>query len=231
MADRFKALEALKARGLEEVLDELHALKQRQRSGLPVRIPAVTLHLRSGRDVYGHVLEVAEDRRAGRVVLLHAPGPELRNPQTDAMYLAAASIEALTVHDVELQDRPVAAPGMPAPAAPTSLQLKRRFAELARTLGEPYGGEVPVELSGTPDAEGLSALSALADRLVEVMRKLAADELGREAVREKVRRIALAVSDGTSASLMGGTLTITTGKAPARWPTTAELEQSVQSVL
>ncbi len=229
MADRFKALDALKARGLDEVLDELHGLKQRQRSGLPVRIPAVTLHLRSGRDVYGFVLEVAEDRRAGRMVLLHAPGPELRNPQTDAMYLAAASIEALTLHDVELQDKPVEAPaGTP---APTGLQLKRRFAELSRTLGEPYGGEVPLELSGAPDADGLRALASLADRLVEVMRKLAADELGREAVREKVRRIALAVSEGTGASLTGGTLTITTGKPPSRWPTADELEQSIQSVL
>lgn len=229
MADRFKALDALKARGLDEVLDELHALKQRQRSGLPVRIPAVTLHLRSGRDVYGHVLEVSDDRRAGKVVLLHAPGPELRNPQTDAMYLAAASIEALTVHDVELRDKPVEAPaGTP---TPTGLQLKRRFAELARTLGEPYGGEIAVELSGSPDADGLRALSALADRLVDVMRKLAADELGREAVREKVRRIALGVSDGASASLTDGTLTLTTGKAPAHWPTADELEQRVQSVL
>lgn len=227
MSDRFQALEGLRARGLDEVLDELHGLKQRQREGLPVRIPTVTLHLRTGRDVVGHVLDVGDGPR-GRMVLLHVPGPELRNPQMDAMSLAAASIEAITVHDVERQGTPAETPPAPAPSA---LQLRRRLAELQRTLGERLGRELHVELSGEPDMDGLRALSALADRLGEVLQKLARDAMGQEVLREQVRRVVLAVSEGPSASLHEGVLTLTTGKAPARWPTAAELEKNLEAVL
>ncbi|HSP80620.1 MAG TPA: hypothetical protein VLQ93_18970, partial [Myxococcaceae bacterium] len=95
-----KALKELEARTLDELLTRLAELQPLRAKGEPVRLPRVTLHLRSGRELQGFLLELREDPRGGRSVVLHALSADARRAEPDAIFVRPESIEAITVHDL-----------------------------------------------------------------------------------------------------------------------------------
>ncbi|MBJ6760250.1 hypothetical protein JGU66_05710 [Myxococcaceae bacterium JPH2] len=211
-----------------EVLEALSALAERRRAGLPVRLPYVTLHLRSGRDAEGFVRDLVETRQ-GHTVVLHTPGPDGRMPRADATFIPAATVEALTVHEVSVLD----AVDTETPA-PTPLAVKRSLAALAERLGRALGSPLRVELEPSPDPERPSdahALASLAERATEVLDAMAMSADSRDALREKVHQVRLRVGQGSAVALTDGTLVLTTGPRPRDWFTRAELSQAVAATL
>lgn len=207
MSDR-RALHNLEAQSIDRVLGELAELAAREKRGEEVRLPPVTLHLRSGRDLRGVVLAIGS--RDGAVLF--------QSGEDDAVHVAPSSIEALTRHEVRSAGRPP----MRTEDAPTKLELRRRAASLAP----------PVTIEeGDPDPEARIALSALLDEIGEALKGISEDAMGREAMAEKIRRVELRLGSGAAVSLSGGTLTLTT---TAHWPSRlsgADLRARIESLL
>lgn len=224
---RDAALRALAPTSVEELLTELVLLSHRWKKSLPVRRPEVTLHLRTGRDVRGILLDRAERTRGGPTVLVHVLGHG-PHPEYDVAYVPVSSIEAVTVHDLPSMGQSTEGP------APGRMELRRRAAELGGRLAAAVGREMPVEVSfdGAPEDDGSgNALAHLLGAVEAVLDNLAADEMARAALREKVSRIELKMGMPSGAALDAGKLVLRTAVEPARWLTREELRASIESVL
>jgi hypothetical protein len=216
-------LDALAPASVASVLESLSALSARVRAGLPIERPLVTLHLRSGRDLTGAVLAVADERLRGAQVLLHVAGTS--RAAEEVVFVAVAEVEALRLHDARALD---AAPK--AGDVPTPLEAKRRAAALGKSIGEIVGAAIEVELQGTADAL-LEPLGALLAQVDEVMRAVAKDDMGREAVRTKIARVRLTVREATGVELRDKVLTITTTQGGIKRWTVEGLRAAIEGVL
>lgn len=225
-----KSLKSLEARTLEELLSRLAEIQALRAKGEPVRLPQVTLHLRSGRDLQGFLLEQREDHRTGKTVVLHALSTDARHPEPDAIFIRTEVIEAITVHDLPS----LAHPARGGPPAPTRLELKRKLAErqsaLAATLGTPLELEVDWErISQEPD--GLAALETLSTRAFDVLEALTRDVLGLEALRTNVRKLRLEVGSPAQVRREEQTLVLATTASVMGWMSKEDLHSAIEKVL
>ncbi|WP_224368215.1 hypothetical protein [Hyalangium versicolor] len=224
-----KALKELEAHTLEELLTRLAEQQTLRAKGEPVRLPRVTLHLRSGREVQGFLLEQREDRRGGKAVVLHALSHNGQRPEPDAIFVQPEVIEAITVHDLpSLAQLPK---GGPPP--PTRLELKRKLAarqaSLAASLGTPL--ELEVDWDPLQSPEALSAIDSLGTRALEVLEGLARELMGLEALRTKVRKLNLSVGPATQVHLEEQSLRLVTTLSVLGWQSKEELQSAIEKVL
>ncbi|MCC7383238.1 MAG: hypothetical protein IT384_15485 [Deltaproteobacteria bacterium] len=194
-------------RSIEEWLDALAQLRARNEEDADVPVPRVTLHLSSGRAISGSVLRVGETRR-GRTVVLHEPGPDPRRPEHDAVVVALASIEALTLHD--------AAALAPPPNAPTRLELLRaitaREGVLAARVGAPFTLEVEAGSAGESE-DGRRVIAELLEEVSAAIEATAADDLGAQALRKVLTKVTLAVGSAPFVGWVDGVF-VARAKAP-----------------
>jgi hypothetical protein len=217
------------AKGVDAALYAVLRISGRQQAGIPLLLPRVTLSLRSGRAVSGYVREMLEDRREGRAVLLYSPR-ESGLPYDEATIIPVGAIETLSILDLPA----FGALKRDAEAVPSLLQLRRQLAAVearvrAAAEASPTLGLAP-GINAT-SAEDLRALAFLAERAREVLEALVKDDIGRSALREKVKRIHLRTDKHASVTLTDGTLELVTGRRPVDWYTRQELENAVQSAL
>ena len=192
-----------------------------------MRRPEVTLHLRTGRDVRGLVLDRADRTRGGPTVLVHVFG-QGPHPEYDVAYVPASSIEAVTVHDLPSMGQSTEG------AAPGRMELRRRAAELGGKLAAALGRELAVEVSfdGASEDDGSgNALAHLLGAAEAVLGDLAANEMARAALREKVSSVEVRMGTASGAALDAGKLVLRTAVEPARRPTRDELRASIESIL
>ncbi|WP_224247822.1 hypothetical protein [Hyalangium gracile] len=224
-----KALEELEASTLEELLARLAEQQSPRARGEPVRPPRVTLHLRSGRDVHGVLLEQRDDRRGGKTVVLQAQSADARRLEPDALFVRLEAIEAITVHDLPTMAQ--LPKGEPPP--PTRLELRRKLTErqasLAATLGTPLELEVDWEQHESPEA--LAALDALGTRAFAVLEELSRELLGLESLRTKVRKVRLSVGSAAQARLEQQTLHLVTLQAVLGWQSKEDLQKAIEKLL
>jgi hypothetical protein len=225
-----KELKGLDARTLEELLARLAELQSLRAKGEPVRLPRVTLHLRSGRELQGFLLEQRDDHRGGKSLVLHALSADARRPEPDAIFVRPDVIEAITVHDLPSLEQPPRT----SPPPPTKLELRRRLAErqvsLAATLGTPLELEVDWE-SLPPEPEALAALDALGTRAFSVLDELTRDLMGLEALRTRVRKLRLAVGSAPQVLREQQALLLVTTAPAAGWLSKDELRRAIEKVL
>ena len=216
-------------KGVNATLEALTRMAWRQKAGIPLRLPRMTLMMRSGRSVGGLLREVLEDRQEGRVLLIHVP-PESGSPSSEVVLVPVSTVEAIAVHDVS----DFGSLRRDAPPTPSPLQLRRRLAALETRLRGQTETALTVALAPRSEpltAPELRALGFLADRAHEVLEALGADKIGRAALREKVQRILLDVADRSDVKVADHTLTLSVGRRPVNWSTRSELEQALQSAL
>jgi hypothetical protein len=186
MSDAVEALRTLRPQSIEAAADELLALKRRADAGDEGPVPLVTLHLKSGRDLTGHLLaRGATGSAAGGSWLLHVPGANGasgRFASDDAAYVPAGAIEAMTVHGAGQLALVVAALA----PVPSRLELSRRVAELGRALSERthHGVAVEVDWERVPASEEMmKALAQTVELAARALAALAAEAAGREALQ------------------------------------------------
>lgn len=179
---------------LETHLDEL--------AGSPA---SVTIHLASGRDFSGRVLEIVRSRQQPCVVI--------QTGRRDASVIPFTRIEALTLPDV------IQAPGPVVVEASSMLELRRK----AKALSELR--MIPIEIA---DGE-LSPLAALFEAWRAVLDKVCADELGRQALADAVSRVVLRIGQTPGVTLADRVLTVTTS-ASERLPP-ARLQAQLDALL
>lgn len=232
MKERHEALLQLSAKSVASVLQDLVDLRRRARKGEKVTVPLVTLHLKSGRDLTGWIVDAGEDSRHGENLVFHIPGRDFRNPDDDACYLPPATIEAITVHGAGghalalEQGRP----------APSQIELNRRAEEMGRLVSTACGTDVhfAVDWDATPDhGEPLKAMEDIMRMVAGVLTDICAEPLGRQAVLSKVRAVRLGQGPTARVALDGETLAIvvpvgTTGEGRL---SALDLRRAVESVL
>ncbi len=224
MSPEEQRLFELEPRSPVRLLEELGHLSDRVAGGEPLRRPRVTLYLRSGRELSGLVLRV---RHQGQlpVVLIHLPGGG-RTPEFDVAHVPLDSVEAVVVHDVVSLDRPPDS----APSPPGKLELRRRLTAWETSFHTQLGTLIPIDLPELHDAD-VEPLDSLMKQAQQVFDAMAKESLGREALREKVERIRLAVGSLPAVTLNQRTLLITTVHAFPRRMTVASLQAAIEAVL
>lgn len=224
-----KSLKGLEAHNLEELLSRLAEFDTLREKGESVRLPTVTLHLRSGREVQGVLLELRSEHRGSKTVVLQALSGDRRSAP-DATFVRLESVDAITVHEFPALFKPP--PDAPPP--PTKLELKRKLAErqaaLAATLGTPLELEVVWD-SLPPEPEALSALNTLGTRAFGVLEELARELLGLEALRNQVRKVRLFVGASSQVSREGQTLVLVTAVPVTTWMSKDDLLREIEKVL
>ncbi len=213
-------LASLKPQRLERLLEELAAISRRVSKGEALERPNVTLHLGSGRELRGALLDVTSDSGGAVALLLGAP----ERFAVDVTHVSVARLEAITVHDaLGLHDRRGNAP------PPGKLELRRAFGALGEAL-RASGIHLNLELPGAPEERDLEALRDLLEPLRQALEGIAADEIGRAAL-ERIQTVALGVSARVSAKLEGAQLEVVTARAFADRPTAASLREMIETVL
>jgi hypothetical protein len=230
VAEKLRALQDLAVQPIDAVLEELAALMRRERSGERVRIPRITLHLKTGLNVTGFILQVGPNPQGpDKLVLAHSIGADPRNPEHDAIYLRMSSIEAVTVHDVpSLALEPE---GLPPP--PTRLDITRSAAHLQSTLGDRWGLMVETEISWDSfedDPETLRALGELVTETGEIFNDLAGSDQSLAALK-RISGIRFAFGPAASVSWDGNRLVITTTAEAQRRMTQSALARAIEDLL
>jgi hypothetical protein len=206
MNDGERALAELPAQSVGRLLESLVRLRERRDAGEKIRVPYVTLHLRSGRDVSGFVLKLGTSPGPDVNVLMHAPGNDGRAPDYDAVYAPVSAVEAVTVHDVP---RLATAPADAGPA-PSRLEVRRRIKELEAALSAALGTQIPCTLGDdVPEGEPMRGVSDTLVEAGEVLRALAGEEMGAKALKERLQSIQFSSSAQPTVELAAGRLTVT----------------------
>ncbi len=226
-----KALKGLQARTLEELLTRLVELQALRAKGDPVRLPQVTLHLRSGRELHGFLLEQREDPRSGKTVVLHALSADTRRTEPDAIFVRPEVIEAITVHDLPSLTQPP----RDLPPPPSKLELRRKLTQrrdsLAAALGTPLELEVDWDRLRPEEPEALGALDALGTRAFDVLEELTRELLGLEALRTQVRKVRLAVGSAAQVLREQQSLLLITPEGATGWMSKESLRAAIEKVL
>ena len=232
MDPRARELLSLSAKPPDEILKELSALRDRQREGEDVRIPPVTLFLRTGSSVTGSVLKVAPTDSHGRESLLfQLDSVDPSVGKADVMFLSTSFVEAVVLHDV----RSLGAPPQAVLSAPkpSLLDIKRRMAALRDETGRLFGAPVPCEVGGeAPEGEtALRVLADLAEQLAAVVASVAAEDIGRAALKGKLRRVVVSIGKSAEISFKDG---VWSAVASADWnarPRSAALRRCLEEGL
>jgi hypothetical protein len=212
MDPREAALFDIVPKKVDELLSELAALRRREKGGEAVRVPFVTLHLRTGRNFTGRVIKLADDKRGGQTVLFQDTGLDLRSPRYDVVHFASTLVEAITVHDAHTLETPPSS--VLRGPTPSKLELKRKIVALEQDLsGRMEGASLSIEImwDTVPDSEdALVVVQDLVGETEHVLRDLLADPMGLEAIRQKLRKVAIQVGAHASSKMTGTTLTLVT---------------------
>ncbi len=150
--------------------------------------PFATLFLKSGLSMRGQVLALSAD--AGpRSALFLIHDPKAREP-ADLTYVLCDEVAAVTIHNAvavvdALSDGRVGKPGDPAPARG---EIARTLKSMLDELNEICSSDMTGGLDGVPEdspPEVLNAVALAARDVYATLKKVAAEELGRQALREK----------------------------------------------
>ncbi|MEW6733981.1 MAG: hypothetical protein AB1489_21825 [Acidobacteriota bacterium] len=238
MSDKQTTLSILPAKTVSAILAELHSLRRRANAGENIPTVLITLHLRSGRDLRGWLIDLSEER-GQLAALLQLPGNDLHNPQTDLLYLELSTIEAVTIHNAwEVANlisfgRIGAPPGV---SPPTRLEVKRSLVELSHSLAQ----TIDISLSYQVDwnkipqsGEPLRALAETVREATEVLKGIGQDPLGKEALAKRVKQVEFENGSTPGVSLKGDLLTITIVLEQGRTGRLAhtELRDRIEAVL
>jgi hypothetical protein len=208
-----------RARPLPELLREWADWAERRRRGEPIPLPTVTLHMRSGRDLCGIVMDLA-DQNAEKHVYLGLKGLSTPAPPSEFSYIPVAGIEAITLHGFGA--------GEPVETVPTLLQFRRSIGEWQEALQKEFG--TPIQIAGDWKPEDLGALDALRQNLRDLALSWVA-EPARTAVVDRVRQIELAVGPKSEVSLDAGCLRIVTTRWIADRSRPQELKAAIEGLL
>ncbi|HEY4242412.1 MAG TPA: hypothetical protein VGM88_21490 [Kofleriaceae bacterium] len=136
--------------------------------------PIVTLLLGNGQSIRGGLLAVAETRE-GIVATLWVDGP----PAAPAVaFVPVGSVLAVIVDDAAVLVKP---PLSDTPAPPR-LELARMAQAKADALASALGHPVQLVVDGALDDDARRAVAGLIPTLVDVLTKIAADEMGKDAL-------------------------------------------------
>lgn len=179
-------------------LEKLAEAYAESRTSSQTPAPYSTLFLKSGLSMRGQVLALSNDAGPNSVLfLIH--DSKAQEP-TDLTYVLWDEIAAVTIHSAagiieRLSDGRVAKPSGPPPTRGELALLLKTMIDEINVICE---GAMTADLGGVPEgasAEALNAISLTMRDLHATLRKLATEELARQALRELGLRFSFHVGD------------------------------------
>ncbi len=195
----------------DAALQELVTWRQSLPDEQQDRVPAVTLYLASSRQLTA--VPVAIERSADGKAALRLIQIEGRKSELDVLHVNLDAVEAVIIHHNEHSLRHFAPSAeLSARPVPSDFQIKRGLEETSKAIHEATGEGVAVTLDDAWPESDLGKRLALhvAEQLTPALRAIAADEMGKAALKEKVRAVRLQpISEsGPSVKIENGTLSI-----------------------
>ena len=175
----------LKPRQPQRLLAELARLSARVSAGEPLEYPRVTLHLTSGRDLSGWLLDVADDAGMG-VALLRLEHRDMAD--ISVAHVPISAVQALTVQAATRLEQPTAA--LP---QVTRLALRRSMSAMVARL-HALGTTLEIILPDEPSEADLEPLHSALQPLEQALSAILSDESGRQALAA-ISSLRLAVGD------------------------------------
>lgn len=173
--DQERTVASFEAQPLPQALEVLVRQGRRWKKGEPVRLPGVTLHLASGRDVEGVIVDAVEQHGQTTYVFSPLGGPR----RGDLMLVPLGAIEVVSLHEPGALTK--TNPALEA-VAPSMQQLERRARSLEEQLAA-VGSLVRVELPRLEEGPARAALGQLLEALAGALALVTATEAGREGLR------------------------------------------------
>jgi hypothetical protein len=182
---------------LEQIIDIQRGLKGKQAF-------LISLHLKSGICAQGFVLDITNDETTGATILLGMVVPV--PPGKSVMYINLSRVEAITIHDAEdyalhiKKELPI-----------TTLDLKRRKAELEKKLGEITGSPFIVDVNiddAITDDITLKVMATGIASIGVVMEDIVSDTIGLQAIKSSVKGLKLSVGTNPFVGLRSNRLEI-----------------------
>lgn len=205
------------------LLEDLAVIAARASAGDAVAAPVITLHLQTGRELYGRLVAVRRDRSES-VVLLAQDGQDRFT--TDEVHVLVTQVVAVTVHDASRLAQPTATE-----PAPGRLEL-RRAAEAMRTRLAATGATFTVELAlagDLADADA-TAIAAALPPLEEALGLLLADAMGKAALAS-ITKLEIGAADAAEVTRTPSTLSVRAPRGFLERPTATgwrtELERAL----
>lgn len=188
--------------------------------------PEIECFLASGQVIRGRIITVADDR--GGAIALVSVGGNARAPSV--AFVRIDQIAALTVVDASLL---VKAPVIDSPI-PSKLELQRQLAARADGLAGLAGKSIAIQLGGASelDDDGRRAIGVTLPIVIDALTAIAADDMGKEALK-KLDAIELgAASSGDVGTYDGGKkLVIRAPKLLTEQYTVATLKKAIEKLL
>lgn len=219
LAEQRQALWQLTADRPESVMAKLLQLRDR-----PASTPRVTLHLKSGRDLEGFIIDVS-----AKAVLLERAAAS--NQDVSAIYVDLVRIEAVTIHEAGA----IALHPSFAPPAPTKAEVVKRAEELGKAVSQASGTRLAFEIvwRDVPEsAESNRVLVQAMQQTANALREIASDDEGKDALK-KLRRASFAFANEAKASVTEATVWVKATATPTgkRWLTAEELQRVLERSL
>lgn len=196
---------------IKSIVERL-AWRNQQARALPLRLQSASLTIHGGSSISGVVVGVSE--REGLVTVAVSGGNEHH-----LAFVNLGAVVSVIVHDVDLAEQP-----------PRGVEVQGRLdlARRARALGEPLG--VVVEVEGDHEQDGPRlVLQLLVERVEAALPRIAVDDEGKKALREKAPKWRLSTKS-RGVTLEGGVLTVGATSVTVV-PSAERLQQDVEKLL
>jgi hypothetical protein len=192
---------------LDQLVDALVARGRRWKTLGGPEPPMVSLHLVSGNEIVGAVIDGLDLPRGSRTLLVAPSVGETRVVQR-ALVLPVDRLAAITLHDaadfvVESEPQP-----------PSRLALERRARALSEQIRQLLGVALPIAVGPSDEPGGRRSLEQMLGALSEVLLDAARDDIGRAALCERIRAIEVSPGDRLSVAIDGRVLRIIAGLEP-----------------
>jgi len=186
----------------------------------------VTLHLASGTHVRGLLLARGDDTRYGAAWILQEDTGQ--RSSDDLVYVPIAAVESVTVHGVAALIEHLGAAKPP----PSRLELQRLAKEASGTLASSLGRVIAFEPDAPADEPSARAMAALLKRFAGVLRDVASEALGKEALAA-VDRVVLHAAEALRVAREGDALVVSAplSSGAGGLPSGSELKSAVDDAL
>lgn len=191
-------------------------------------LPAVTLHMRTARDISGIILERREaERTEGATWVLQTASHE-RFPD-DLTFVPVHHVDAVTLHGAAALGRLIEA----RKPAPTPLDLQRRGrdieTDLAAALGKPVKVEVELIEKGASENAARNA-GLLVKRTATALKAIATDSLGKQAL-SALGRVRIQRGDALKAAKESDALIVSAPLGEEEPATSDQLKEALEAAL
>lgn len=231
-------MQMLPVKDCQAVLLALANLRYRYKHGADVVIPQVVVHLHSGKDFMGFVLDAVRSDQ-GKMLLLQVVEEGDRFPMPKAAYINMNDVDAVTIQSASdafdvLSFGETTIPPVTAP--PTRLDIKRQQARLSAILTDVLGTPVNFEVDWAEIAETgepLRQLNYVMNDTIVALTSLADDQFTRKEFAKKLRTVKFVKAPQAAIQFHAGTLVVSSSlNSRARQEINASpLKAAIQKVM